>query len=82
VLVALSIDADSADEHDVLGHVQPVDLNDEQIELGNVAAKPLVVTAYSGADVIDLAALLADYALRSAPAVTAPIWAPSMPSTA
>ena len=40
-----------------------------------------VATAYSGADDIDLAAVIADLAACAAPAVTAPIWAPSMPLT-
>jgi hypothetical protein len=42
VLVVLPIDADGADQHDILGHVQAVDLNDEQIELGDVACEPFL----------------------------------------
>jgi hypothetical protein len=40
--VAVTVDADGADQHDLLGHVQTVDLNDEQIELGDVAGEPFL----------------------------------------
>jgi hypothetical protein len=42
VLVALTVDADGADQHNVLGHAQAVDLNDEQVELGDVAGEPFL----------------------------------------
>jgi hypothetical protein len=42
VLVALTVNADGADQHNVLGHVQAVDLNDEQVELGDVAGEPFL----------------------------------------
>lgn len=40
VLSAVGVDADRPNQNNVLGHVQAVDLNDEQIQLGEVAGKP------------------------------------------
>jgi hypothetical protein len=40
VLLAVCVDADRPDQNDVLGHVQAVDLDHEEIELGEVAGKP------------------------------------------
>jgi hypothetical protein len=40
VLLAIALDADRPEQNDVLGHVQTVDLDDEQIKLGEIAREP------------------------------------------
>jgi hypothetical protein len=44
VFLAQSVDSDGADQHDVVGHMQTINLNDEEIELGQVAPEPSLHT--------------------------------------
>ena len=44
VLLSVAVDADGADQHDVLSHMQAIDLDDEEIELGQIAVEPSVHT--------------------------------------